>query len=60
MPRIYGIRKQNGWVVFEDTVVANSWEEAEVLAESLGAELSGEIQEIHQHISPNELIDQYY
>lgn len=43
MVEIYGIRRRIGSFYYEDVVSAASWEDAEVIAERVGGEVTGKI-----------------
>ncbi len=45
MVDLYTIRRRLDGVFYEDVVAARSWEEAEVLAEKIGGEVTGKILE---------------
>lgn len=42
---LYAVQKFFDGIPYEDTVAARSWEEAEILAEKIGGEVTGKIVE---------------
>ena len=57
--KIYEIRQRNEGIYYGGTVVADSWEEAEILAAAKDAELTGEIQEIYKRETEDDETYQY-
>jgi hypothetical protein len=43
MAELYGVRMRIGGIYFEDTVLANSYEDAEAIAERMGGEVTGRV-----------------
>lgn len=43
MVEIYGIRRMIAGLWFEDSVCADSWEDAEIMADRMGGEVTGRL-----------------